>query len=50
MRALRKQQARLYNLTDDIHDKIRIIERAFGLGNDVMADMMGVPENRLKAA
>ena len=50
MRALRKQQAQSFNFTGDIHGEIRIIERAFGLGNDVMADMMNMLENRLKDA
>ncbi len=50
MRALRKQQSRAFNLTNDIHGEIQIIERAFGFGNDVMADMMHMLENHLKAA
>ena len=49
MRALRKQQDRAFNLTNDIHGETRIIERAFGLGNDVMAGMMHMLENHLKA-
>ena len=50
MRALKKQQARSFNFTGDIHGELRIIERAFGLGNCVMTDMMTVLQNRLKAA
>ncbi len=49
MRALKKRQAHGFNFTDDIKGEIRIIERAFGLGNCVMADMMNELEIRLKA-
>ncbi len=50
MRALKKQQARSLNFSGNIRGEIRIIERAFGLGNDVMANMMNEREIRLKAA
>ena len=50
MRTLKKQQARSFNFTEDIHGETRIIERAFGLGNCVMNDMMSVLQDRLKAA
>lgn len=50
MLALKKQQARNFNFSGDIKGEIRIIERAFGLGNCVMADMMQELEIRLKAA
>ena len=50
MRALKKQQAKAFNFTGDIKGEIRIIERAFGLGDSVMGDMMKVLENRLNAA
>ena len=50
MRALKKHQASGFNLSGDIKGEIRIVERAFGLGNCVMADMMNALEIRLKAA
>ena len=50
MRTLKKQQARSFNFTEDIHGETRIIERAFGPGNCVMNDMMSVLQDRLKAA
>ncbi len=50
MRALKKQQASGFNFSGDIKGEIRNIERAFGLGNCVMADMMRELEIRLKAA
>ena len=50
MRALKKQQAKAFNFTGDIKGEIRIIERAFGLGDSVMGDIMKVLENRLNAA
>ena len=50
MRALKKHQASGFNLSGDINGEIRIVERAFGLGNCVMADMMNALEIRLKAA
>ena len=50
MHALKKRQAGLFNFTGDIKGEIRIVERAFGLGNCAMADMMITLENRLQAA
>ena len=50
MRAPKKRQASGFNFRGDIKGKVRIIERAFGLGNGVMADMMHGLENCLKAA
>lgn len=32
MRALRKEQASIFNFTQDIRVEARIVERAFGLG------------------
>ena len=45
----KKRQANSLNFSSDIKGEIRIIERAFGLGNCVMADMMNELEIRLKA-
>ncbi|MCL4156855.1 UNVERIFIED_CONTAM: hypothetical protein GTU68_010013 [Idotea baltica] len=50
MRALKKKQANGFNFSGDIKGEIRIIERAFGLGGDVMADMMHELKTRLSAA
>ena len=49
MRALKKRQANSFNFTGDIQGEIRMIERAFGLGNCVFADIMNTLEIRLKA-
>ena len=38
MRALRKGQAAIFNLTKDIQGEARIIERAFGIGASALAD------------
>ena len=37
MRALRKGQARIFNITRDIHGEARIVERAFSLGASALA-------------
>lgn len=47
MRALRKGQASAYNLTNDIHGEVRLIERAFGLGPSVMEEVMTLVEKEL---
>ena len=38
MRALRKGQAAIFNLTRDISGEARIVERAFGLGASALAE------------
>ncbi len=38
MRALRKGQAAVFNLTQDIRGEARIVERAFGLGASALAE------------
>ena len=38
MRALRKGQARAFNVTSDIRGEARIVERAFGLGASALAE------------
>jgi hypothetical protein len=38
MRALRKGQASVFNLTRDIRGEPRIVERAFGLGASILAE------------
>jgi transposase, IS6 family len=37
MRALRKGQAAIFNLTRDMRGEARIVERAFGIGPCVLA-------------
>jgi len=46
MRALRKGQAVIFNLTQDIRGEVRIVERASGLGACALAEtvaMIGEP-------
>jgi len=50
MRALKERQANGFNFSGNITGEIRIVERAFGLGNSVMADMMNELKIHLKAA
>jgi hypothetical protein len=38
MRALRKGQASAFNVTRDIREEARIVERAFGLGASALAE------------
>src|SRR5260370_39068854 len=48
MRALRKGQAAIFNLTKDIRGEARIVERAFGIGAGALAqavDVIGVRLN-----
>ena len=47
MRALRKGQAAIFNLTRDICGEARIVERAFGLGPSALAETVALIENRL---
>ena len=49
MRALRKGQARAFNLTRDPIGEKRMIERAFGVGPCVMAETMAWLEEQLAA-
>ena len=37
MRALKKGQARAFNVMGDIRSEARIVERAFGIGADALA-------------
>ena len=47
MRALRKGQARAFNVTGDICGKARIVERAFGLGTSALAEAVQLINERL---
>ena len=38
MRALRKGQARIFDVTRDIRGEARIVERAFGLGPSALSE------------
>jgi hypothetical protein len=42
MRALRKGQAAIFNLTQDIRGEARIVERAFGIGATALAKAVAV--------
>ena len=42
MRALRKGQAGIVNLTQDIRGEARIVERAFGIGVSALAEAIVV--------
>lgn len=42
MRALRKGQAAIFNLTRDICGEARIVERAFGLGPSALSETMAL--------
>jgi transposase, IS6 family len=47
MRALRKGQAAIFNLTRDICGEARIIERAFGIGDSVLTEAVALIAGRL---
>ena len=47
MRALRKGQAAIFNLTQDIRGEARIVERAFGIGPGALAETVAVIGERL---
>ena len=42
MRALRKGQAAIFNLTQDIHGEARIVKRAFGIGTSALAEAVAL--------
>jgi transposase, IS6 family len=48
MRALRKGQARAFNITDDIHGEARLVERAFGLGASPLTEAVRFVSERLE--
>jgi transposase, IS6 family len=47
MRALRKGQTAIFNLTQDIRGEARIVERAFGIGATALAEAVAVIGERL---
>lgn len=48
MRALRKGQAAIFNITRDVRGEARLVERAFGLGPCALAEAMQVVSERLE--
>ena len=49
MRALRKGQAAIFNLTQDIRGEARIVERAFGLGPSALAEAVAIIRESLES-
>jgi hypothetical protein len=50
MRALRKGQAAIFNLTRDIVGEVRLVERAFGLGPCALTEAVELVSQQLEAA
>jgi transposase, IS6 family len=48
MRALRKGQAAIFNITRDIHGEARLVERAFDLGACALTEVMQLVSERLE--
>jgi hypothetical protein len=48
MRALRKGQAAIFNVTQDIHGEARIVERAFGIGASALVDAVALIRKQLE--
>ncbi len=48
MRALRKGQAAIFNVTRDMRGEARIVERAFGIGPRVLAETMQLVTERME--
>jgi transposase-like protein len=48
MRALRKGQAAIFNITQDIRGEARIVERAFGIGPGALAEAVAVIGKQLE--
>ncbi len=48
MRALRKGQASIFNLTQDIRGEARLVERAFGIGAGALAEAVAIIGERLE--
>jgi IS6 family transposase len=47
MRALRKGQAAVFNLTRDICGEVRLVERAFGIGPCALAEAVALIDQKL---
>ena len=48
MRALRKGQAAIFNLTQDIRGEARIVERVFGIGASALAETLAAIGEQLE--
>ena len=48
MRSLRKGEASAFNVTRDIRGKVRIVERAFGLGASALAEAVQLFSEQLR--
>jgi len=48
MRALRKGQAAIFNLTGDIRGEARIVERAFGIGPSALTKAVALLARNLE--
>jgi len=46
MRALRKGQTAIFNLTGDVRGEARIVERAFGIGTSMLAETIALIEEQ----
>ncbi len=42
MRAIKKKQARAFQLQPGIRGEVRLVERAFGIGPDMMSELMSL--------
>lgn len=49
MRAQRKGQAAIFNLTGDIRGEARIVERAFGIGPSALTEIVAILQQNLDA-
>lgn len=49
MRALRKGQAAIFNLTGDIRGEARIVERAFSIGPSALTEVVAMLEQNFNA-
>lgn len=49
MRALRKGQAAIFNLTGEIRGEARIVDRAFGIGPSVLTEVVAILTQNLEA-
>lgn len=48
MRALRKEQAAIFNLTGDVRGEARIVERAFGIGPSALTEAVALLAQNLE--
>jgi len=49
MRALRKGQAAIFNLTGDVRGEARIVRRAFGIGPSALTEVVAILAQNLDA-